>query len=89
MEKPERPTCAYCGAKAPRVTEFTRPSTTEYKGNLIVTKHHSRSSIKGTLHWYTLWDGESYKLNYDPFCKLRCAEKFAKLAYKKGYRIQN
>ena len=85
----ERPTCAYCGAKARRDTENLFLQEEEYKGNLKVIRHTLVNYSNHLRHSYSLWDGESYRLDYDPFCKLRCAEKFAKLAYKKGYRIQN
>lgn len=51
-----------------------------YRGNLQVVRQNSI----GTL---TLWDGESYRLHYDPFCTLTCARAFADAAYRAGYRI--
>jgi len=84
----DRPTCAYCGAKARKDTRYTGLQREEYKGNLKVTKHIQLGTEKNKHHAYYLWDGESYRLGYDPFCKLKCAGKFAKLAYQKGYRIR-
>lgn len=31
-------------------------------------------------------DGPVYQLRYDPFCKLRCAEEFARAAHRAGFR---
>jgi hypothetical protein len=34
------------------------------------------------------WDGESYSLNYGLFCGIPCAEGFAVVAHRAGYRIK-
>lgn len=42
---------------------------------------------KGRRVRRTFWNGESYGSHHDPFCTLRCAGDFARLAYEAGYRI--
>jgi len=36
-----------------------------------------------------LWDGESYRYKYWPFCTDVCSGKFAEAAYRAGYRMKD
>lgn len=67
----------------------------KYDGNMIVVR---RDVIKpGTwgsnttefTQSVTVWDGESWDLDYDPFCTLMCAFNFGRAAHRAGYRIKS
>lgn len=49
--------------------------TERYKGNLICYREKFNEATKT---WsYILWDGESYWLNWKPFCSKECAARYA------------
>lgn len=39
-------------------------------------------------HNIEVWDGESYRTPYKPFCTLRCSLDFATAAHRAGYRVK-
>ena len=53
-------------------------------GSRLYSGHYS--GRKGRSVVRTFWDG-TYGTPYDPFCTLRCAQDFARAAYRAGYRI--
>lgn len=73
----------------------TTRETWDYRGNAIVVRrsitHPGQWGSNNTpfVHWVTVWDGQTWTLDYDPFCTLRCAWIFAKACHEAGYRITN
>jgi len=53
-----------------------------YRGNGIVTKDFTIGDT-ATTATRSIWDGESWRGGYNPFCTLRCALDYARKAYKK------
>jgi len=60
-----------------------------YRGNGIVT-HQSAPYMNPTTGLMVMerrvWDGESYRGGYEPFCTLRCALSYARKAFKREKR---
>lgn len=49
--------------------------------------HEGETPVRKWLYSVSVWDGETWALDYGPFCTLKCAEAFARAAYRAGYRI--
>lgn len=64
-----------------------------YMGESIVVRSDKTdpgtwgSKDKPYLHSVTVWDGNTWVLNRDPFCTVTCAESFANAAFNAGYRM--
>jgi len=71
-----------------------------YQGNGYVVKEYSyfsgwrpgqttpgRPPGHYVVQW-TIWDGESIRTPYRPFCTLRCACAFADAAHEAGFRVK-
>jgi hypothetical protein len=92
--------CAYCGKAAHKDTDrVSNPhwgsdalrAAWQYSGNLQVIRRDWHT-VDGQRKWVSavfVWDGESWRLDYDPFCRLECARLFACAAHRAGYRIIN
>lgn len=83
QEQKEGNRCICCHKKFARRTETKRlVGDQTYQGNLIVvksTKYTNSETLK-------LWDGESYKDSFKPFCGKACAYKYAQYKFKReGY----
>lgn len=62
--------------------------TWKYAGNGVVLKTDI-NNVPDQLKYIikvSVWDGESWALNRDPFCTVQCAERFARRAYAAGFR---
>ena len=68
-----------------------------YRGNGIVTKERDWNTLGSTgslgsikfsaseiVGSRTIWDGETWRGGYDPFCTLRCALDYARQAWVQG-----
>ncbi len=83
----KRPICVHCGKpygqrETTDVTVRRAPGEPwpPYRGNGIVMKDF-RVGDSATLDYRTIWDGETWRMPYKPFCKLRCALDYARKAY--------
>lgn len=86
-----RPICVNCGkpygVRATRDEVSTRRpdgSWPPYRGNGIVMKDF-RIGDSATRAYRTIWDGETWRKPYEPFCKLRCALDYARKVYKQRH----
>ena len=96
---PQSQCCATCAKRAPKLTRLVWPQRdpqlfsadrTRYLGNDTVIKE-SRSSYddaSGHIVSMEVWDGKTYAHKYEPFCTLRCAYRFAVMAFRSGTRAQ-
>ena len=50
----------------------------------VISVHYGMDK---TISRFAEWDGESYWQSSDPCCSITCARKFARAAYKAGYRM--
>ena len=67
--------CLRCKKNFKRKSESKMFQTERYKGNLICYRQKFNEATKT---WsYILWDGESYWLNWKPFCSKECAARYA------------
>ena len=67
--------CLRCKKNFKRKSESKMFQTESYKGNLICYRQKFNEVSKT---WsYILWDGESYWLNWKPFCSKECAARYA------------
>lgn len=84
-----RPKCKTCNKPLKKVTQDLRNQKEPYKGNLICIRT-KKILVEGwsmpqhnihpgdTIYYYTLWDGESYRLFYGKkFCGRHCAAMYA------------
>jgi endogenous inhibitor of DNA gyrase (YacG/DUF329 family) len=72
--------CPNCSKPAPKLTTYY--SDTQKLGSYRGTILKVLRKIK--RHWcdeYILWDGESYKHKYEPFCTLRCCKEYAQMVF--------
>ncbi len=85
-----RPTCVHCGSRYGQRSTSTillkhkvgeTPPT--YTGDGTVTREHGRPLPDGTCVVYReVWDGKSWTGGYHPFCTLRCALSYARIAFR-------
>jgi hypothetical protein len=90
MTRP-RPKCAHCGqqygerARTTETVKFTSNKPPPYTGDQIVVKKSVpyRTGDGDMVMYLRLWDGKTYHLPHDPFCTMRCALDYARLAFRR------